>query len=122
MTVLPNTDTDMVNELVTTEFGISSYNAYQVKNTSPYVYGETFEGDTVTEDFKAAAAAEEAPVVAPAEETVTVPGVVADVEHAIDVVAKDAEAEAEKVEEEVVAEAEKVPGFAERILHDIEGS
>jgi len=146
MAVLPNTDTDMVNQLVTTEFGNNPYNAYQVKNTAPYVYGLAFEGDTVTEDAVASPeASAEAPVEdgavvspdpvdpppAPPEAGLSAPGIIHDVEHDADVVihdveteaeklAKDAEAEASKVEAEVVAEAEKVPGFAERIVHDIE--
>jgi hypothetical protein len=146
MAVLPNTDTDMVNQLVTTEFGNNPFNAYQVKNTAPYVYGLAFEGDTVTED---AVASPEASAEAPVEDGAVVspdpvdppapvddaglsaPGIIHDVEHDADVVIHDVEAEAEKlgheaedeakrVETEVVDEAEKVPGFAERIVHDIE--
>lgn len=136
MSVLPNTDTDLVNQLITTEFGNASYGAYQVKNIAPFVYGGSFEGDTVSEDSVEAPAedsVEAAPVVAPEEDSVTAPEVVADVEHDVevvvddakhdaDVVVADAEAEAAKVEHDVVDEAAKVPGFAERVLHDIEGA
>lgn len=164
MTTLPNTDTDQVGTLITTELGNASLGAYQLKHVAPFVYGTTFEGDTVTEDSVAAAPAEgegavvspvpvveapavvtapeadAAPAVATAEnEGLSVGGVVTDIEDEVkkaeaeaaklareaeaeaEKVAKDAEAEAKQVEDDVVAEAEKVPGFAERILHDVEG-
>jgi hypothetical protein len=51
--VPPNNDTDQYGYLITTEYGRSPLNAYQVKNVSPQVFGGvrtdiSFPGNTVT--------------------------------------------------------------------------
>jgi hypothetical protein len=124
MTTLPNTDTDQVGYAITTELGNAPlyYNTGQ-KNVAPFVYGTTFEGDTVKEDSVAEApvvdpgpvddAGAEAPVVSPepatAEEaTLSVPGIVKRVEGDVEAVVDAAEHDAEVLGEDAVHEAERI--------------
>jgi hypothetical protein len=117
MTTLPNTDTDQVGYAITTELGNAPlyYNTGQ-KNVAPFVYGTSFEGDTVVEDSVEEPAPEadaEAPVVSPeagAEEeaTLNAPGIIKRVEGDVEAVVKDAEHEAEVLGEDAVHEAERI--------------
>ena len=60
---IPNTATTQVAYLITTEWGLSPVNAYQVGNTSPFVWGRSRTYAGVTQE--AAATAATVPVVSP---------------------------------------------------------
>jgi hypothetical protein len=72
---IPNTATTQVGYLITTEWGLSPFNAYQVSNVAPYVFGRarnTFAGvvesgssEVVDGPFDAPADSVVSPVVSP---------------------------------------------------------